>query len=209
MKTGNFLQSATLDLHFSTAKSNRKTFYSFFFAQVKLSTDLQSGLTHFSESKKWQKIFAAQTPQRKRGYVGDFVLNWLILSHTSFTRVTGFCYGAPTYPTTKSLADAPHCSIWGFMQCPTFSGQSVFFNIFQTGNRTRFSAQLAYGKMTFSNLTFMPKLALIYLQICTQSSLIVTWHSTEFSFFAPFILLWYQTHRTSDSEVSEVRGFGG
>ena len=30
---------------------------------------------NFSESKKLQKIFAAQTPPRKRGYVEDFALN--------------------------------------------------------------------------------------------------------------------------------------
>ena len=53
-------------------------------------------------------------------------------------------------------ADAPHCSIWGSVLTLIFSGQSVDFNIFQTGNRTNFFAQLAYGKMTFSNFTFMP-----------------------------------------------------
>ena len=44
--------------------------------------------TLFSESKKRQKIFAAQTPQRKRGYVEDFALNMDFRTSITFTSVT-------------------------------------------------------------------------------------------------------------------------
>ena len=42
----------------------------------------------FSESKKRQKIFAAQTPPRKRGYVEDFALNMAFFTFIILTNAT-------------------------------------------------------------------------------------------------------------------------
>ena len=57
---------------------------------------LASLFTDFSESKKSQKIFAAQTPQRKRGYEEDFALNKIFFSSTAFTKVTTCYYDTST-----------------------------------------------------------------------------------------------------------------
>ena len=119
----------------------------------------------FSESKKSQKIFAAQTPQRKRSYI----CGWLIFAYFELKCVIFFkvqlCTDAflrrkavekpfaaqtpqrkrgflSTHQTIvgeisvhlqnfkSSLADAPHCSIMGFVQTLTFAKTKVIFYIF-------------------------------------------------------------------------------
>ena len=90
---------------------------------------------HFSAAKSGRKAVQGTTrpltiPRRE-----DFVLRLSLIFHASLTRVTGFYYGATVKPLTKSLADAPHCSIWGSLQSQTFSGQSVIIYLFQAGQK--------------------------------------------------------------------------
>ena len=87
-----------------------------FWAETGYSLPLASLFTLFSESKKRQKIFAAQTPPRKRGF---FSTHQTIVGKTSQHLRNSF----------SSLADAPHCSIWGSVQNYCFIGTSVIFYI--------------------------------------------------------------------------------
>ena len=84
-ETGYFFQSATLYAHFSESKRG-KMFYvwlildcfglkqEIFFKVQLYSLTFRNRKSGALKSVK-QKIFAAQTPQRKRGYVEDFALN--------------------------------------------------------------------------------------------------------------------------------------
>ena len=70
----------------------------------------------FRNRKSGQKIFAAQTPQRKRGF---FSTHQTIVGKTFLLLRSS----------KSSLADAPHCSIWGSVQNYCFIGTSVIFYI--------------------------------------------------------------------------------
>ena len=97
--------------------------------------------SNFSESKKLQKIFAAQTPQRKRGF---FSTHLTIVGKT-FQHLRH---------SLSSLADAPHCSMMGSVRSKTIS-ESLLLLIYQTVNRTRFSDQLAVARWLWLNVSFM------------------------------------------------------
>ena len=59
-----------------------------FWAKKDNPLPLATLFSNFSESKRLQKIFAAQTPPRKRGYEEDFARSKTFFSHTAFTKVT-------------------------------------------------------------------------------------------------------------------------
>ena len=66
---------------------------------------VQPYISTFRNRKGGQKIFAAQTPQRKRGYVEDFAMNMTFYPSNAFSKVTTCYYGASTQPTAKSPRD--------------------------------------------------------------------------------------------------------
>ena len=117
--------------------------------------------SNFSTAKKLQKPFAAQSPPRKRGFLST---HQTIVGKTS----------ALLRNSLSSLADAPHCSMglvskyrlvnimsnsYAMSRCGLrklyFRYTSVDFYCYFTVNRTNLSDQLAYGKMTLLNFSFM------------------------------------------------------
>ncbi len=54
----------------------------------------------------------------------------------------------------SSLANAPHCSIWGSVRSQTVR-RKCYFLYSHAVNRTHFFNQLAYGKMTLLNFSFL------------------------------------------------------
>ncbi len=81
--------------------------------------------TLFSESKKRQKIFAAQTPQRKRGYVEDFAQS-ITFSHLYYP------YKRDRLATTVRPCNlwqnrrATGARIWGSVRSRTISAKVLF-----------------------------------------------------------------------------------
>ena len=110
---------------------------------------LASLFTLFSESKKRQKIFSAQTSPRKRGYVEDFAhqnhLRLRNLKNSHFTLSTKLCC---------EIAARQARGYGVLYEVEHFRNKCYsLYNL--TVNRTNFSDQLAYGKMTFTNISFM------------------------------------------------------
>ena len=116
---------------------------------------------HFSESKRWQKIFAAQTPQRKRG----FLPTHLTIVGKTFQRRRN---------SKSSLADAPHCSMGlvskynlfisalTLMPCHVavcvncvLSSKLQFLRVITQSTGHTFAPSLPIGKKLGSNYTFM------------------------------------------------------
>ena len=88
------------------------------------SLPLATLFSDFSESKKSQKIFAAQTPQRKRGFLS--------------TRQTIVGKVSPHLRNSlSSLADAPHCSMMGSVQILTLvKAKAIFYIVLQSTGHT-------------------------------------------------------------------------
>ena len=156
---GYFLQSATLYAHFSESKKRRskecksKDFrgsnaaakanytcgwlsFAYWGRKRVIYCHVQPYSPSFRNRKGGalksvnQKIFAVQTPQRKLGF---FSTRQTIVGKT-FPHLRSF---------KSSLADAPHCSIMGFVQTFDPCESKGYFLYFLTVNRTRFSARLA------------------------------------------------------------------
>ncbi len=94
---------------------------------------------HSKERK--QKPFAAQTPPRKRGY---FSTHQTIVGK-NFPYLRNFL---------SSLADAPRCSIMGFVQTQTISEKVLLF-IYSNSQQDSFFRPARYREMTLLNVTFM------------------------------------------------------
>ena len=109
--------------------------------------------THFSESKEWSKDFRGSIAAAKA---------WLSI-HTSNYRRQSSCM-----PPKFSIF-ARRCSAlldMGFCTRSNPIRHKCYFLYTQTVNRTYFSAQLAYGKMTFTNVSFM--FGGINVQVCSK-----------------------------------------
>ena len=108
---------------------------------------LASLFSNFSTAKRLhskerkQKPFAAQTPPRKRGY---FSTHQTIVGK-NFPYLRNFL---------SSLADAPHCSIMGFVQTQTISEKVLFF-IFSDSQQDKLFCPARYREMTLLNFSFM------------------------------------------------------
>ena len=125
--------------------------------------------SNFSESKKLQKIFAAQTPPRKRGYVEDFAFQNILplrnFKKLSFRIVHEIVLRNRRATSARMGLVSKHGLVdimpnfYAMSRCgmrKLYLGcASVDFYCYYTVNRTYFSAQLAYGKMTFTNVSFM------------------------------------------------------
>ena len=110
--------------------------------------------THFSESKEWAKDFRGSDAAAKA---------WLVL-HTSDYRRQNF-FAPPKFPffarRRSALLDMGFCTKSNPIR------HKCYFLYTNAVNRTRFSAQLAYGKMTFTNVSFM--FGGINVQVCSKT----------------------------------------
>ena len=105
------------------------------FFKVQLCTDA------FLRRKAVEKPFAAQTPPRKRGY---FSTHQTIVGK-NFPYLRNFL---------SYLADAPHCSIMGFVQTQTISEKVLLF-IYSNSQRDSFFRPARYREITLLNCSFM------------------------------------------------------
>ena len=102
---------------------------------------LASLFSDFSESKKSQKIFAAQTPPRKRGY------GRISPDKTHFAPPKAQKLSFRTvHKTVMRNRRATGARICGSVRSKTIFGKSVIFHITQTVNRTYFYNQLAVAR---------------------------------------------------------------
>ena len=102
---------------------------------------VQLYISAFRNRKDGQKIFAAQTPPRKRGYTSTHL--------TIVDKTSKHLRSLPS-----SLADAPHCSIMGFVQTQTISEKVLFF-IFSDSQQDKLFCPARYLEMTLLNFSFM------------------------------------------------------
>ncbi len=96
----------------------------------------------FRNRKSRQKIFAAQTPQRKRGFLST--------RQTIVGKVSQHLQNS-----LSSLADAPHCSMMGSVQILTLAKARAIFYIVLQSTGLAFLPSLPNGKKLGSNSTFM------------------------------------------------------
>ena len=102
---------------------------------------VQPYISAFRNRKDGKKIFAAQTPPRKRGYTS---IHLTIVGKTS----------KHLRSLPSSLADAPHCSIMGFVQTQTISEKVLFF-IFSDSQQDSLFCPARCREMTLLNYSFM------------------------------------------------------
>ena len=118
----------------------------------------------FLRRKAVEKPFAAQTPPRKRGYVEDFALNLSFLASIIPTNVTALLlrYVHVTY----GKIAARQARGYGVL-CETKLFRHKYYSLYwHAVNRTKFSDQLAYGKMTLLNFSFMFGWCEVNIQFC-------------------------------------------
>ena len=72
----------------------------------------------------------------------------------------------------KSLADAPHCSIWGSVENQTISAQVLIF-IYSNSQQDSSFFPARYREMTFTNVTFMYRKTLCEVKSNAQSYLLI------------------------------------
>ena len=96
----------------------------------------------FLRRKAVEKPFAAQTPQRKRGFLS---------THQTIVGKTFQC----RRNFKSSLADASHCSMMGSVQILTLAKARVVFYIVLQSTGLAFAPSLPIGKKLGSNSTFM------------------------------------------------------
>ena len=111
--------------------------------------------SNFSTAKKLQKPFAAQTPPRKRGYVEDFALK-SVNAHRNHLRLRN-CKNSRFALSTKLCCEiaARQARGYGVLYKVKPIRHKCYFLYNHAVNRARFSAQLAYGKMTLLNFSFL------------------------------------------------------
>ena len=113
-----------------------------------------------------QKIFAAQTPQRKRGYEEDFTLK-SVNAYRNKQRLQKL----------KNSRFALSLKLCCEIAARQARGYGVLYEIkpfrhkyyslySHAVNRTYFSDQLAYGKMTFTNVSFLFRWCGVKIRFC-------------------------------------------
>ena len=107
----------------------------------------------FGIERVGQKIFAAQTPPRKRGFLSTHLT---IVGKTS----------AHLRNSLSSLADAPRCSIWGSVRNKTIL-ERLLLLIYSNSQQDTFFCPARCREMTFTNISFM--FGGIKLQVCSKS----------------------------------------
>ena len=100
-----------------------------------------------------QKIFAAQTPPRKRGYVEDFAQSKTFFSHTAFTKVTALLlrYVHVTY----GKIAARQARGYGVLYEVKPGSAQVLFFIYSCSQQDQLFCPARLREMTFTNVSLM------------------------------------------------------
>ena len=112
----------------------------YFLQSATLISNFSTAKRLHSKERK-QKPFAAQTTPRKRGY---FSTHQTIVGK-NFSYLRNFL---------SSFANAPHCSIMGFVQTQTISEKVLLF-IYSNSQQDSFFRPARYREMTLLNYSFM------------------------------------------------------
>ena len=113
-----------------------------FWARKDNSLPCATLFSNFSTAKKLQKPFAAQTPPRKRGYVGDFAQNSNFYPSTAFPKVTALLLRC-VHVTYGKIAR--RCSALldnGLCTKSNYFGKSAIFYIFKQSTGHTFPTSL-------------------------------------------------------------------
>ena len=109
---------------------------------------------HFSAAKSGRKAVQGTTrpltiPRRE-----DFALNITFFPSKTFTQSDRLATTVRPCNLRQNRR-ATGARIWGSVRSSGFFGASVIFLYSYAVNRANFSAQLAFGKITFTNVSFM------------------------------------------------------